>query len=309
MAINGQAIKQDFFLLASPPKVEVPITDKTGNNNGCCFILPALAETVITSDLKNDKHSVIWFFNQLFSDATLTLQQNNNGEYTDIQTLDGNAYGKFYEFGFFTNKYGEKAIGYQIDWQKVLTIEGEGDYRVKIEATPSFGDDFIDYSFEFCLKEYKNHRADKTVRISWYRNGQFGDLTLDSKKVDYGILDWFNQLRLPSSFFGRPSESQEKTYVKYESGAEIWTSDKRIETYTFLGYLYPAFLHNYLKRNMLAGDKITITDYNIKNPNTYIDKQVLYESSYEPKWSDDIDRATVELSFKQEYQNLVRKRD
>ncbi len=309
MAINGQAIKQDFLILAKPTVPEVAITDKSGNDNGCCFILPALAELSITSDLKNDKHSVIRFFGQLFTEATMTLQKNENGTYVDEDDLDGNTYGTFYEFGFFVNKYGESAIGFEIDWQKVLTVSGEGDYRVKFSATPEFGDVYEDFSFEFCLKKYTTARADKTVRVTWNRNGQFGDEKQDERKVDFGTLDWFNQLRLPDSFFGRPSEEQEKTYTKYESGAEIWTADKRLEKYTFIGYMYPTFLHNFLKRNMFAGDNILITDYNIKNPNTYVDKKVVYESSYDPKWNDDVDRATVELSFKQEYQNLVRKRD
>ena len=78
MAINGQAIKQDFLILAKPTLPEVAITDKTGNDNGCCFILPALAELSITSDLKNDKHSVIRFFGQLFTSAEMTLQDRKS---------------------------------------------------------------------------------------------------------------------------------------------------------------------------------------------------------------------------------------
>lgn len=309
MAINGQAIKQDFLILSKQIEPQTPITDKSGNDNGCCFILPALAELTITSDLKNDKHSVIWFFNQLFTTALMTLQKYENGVFEDIDELDSNTYGTFYGFGFFENKYGEKAIGYLIDWQKVLTTQGEGDYRVKIEATPIFGSYFEDYSFDFCLKQYLNHRADYTTRISWRRNGQYGDEKQDEKKIDFGILNWYNQIRLPNSFFGRPTEEQEKTYTKYESGAEIWTGDKRIEKYAFTGLLYPSFLHRFIQRNITSGDNILITDYNIRNPNTFIDKKVVYESSYEPKWNNDIDRATVELTFKQEYQNLVRKRD
>jgi hypothetical protein len=309
MAINGQAIKQDFLILSKQIEPETPITDKSGNDNGCCFILPALAELTITSDLKNDKHSVIWFFNQLFTTALMTLQKYENGVFSDIDELDSNTYGFFYDFGFFENKYGEKAIGYLIDWQKVLATQGEGDYRVKIEATPTFGADFEDYSFDFCLKQYLNHRADYTTRISWKRNGQYGDEKNDEKKIDFGMLDWYNQLRLPNSFFGRPTEEQEKTYTKYESGAEIWTGDKRIEKYAFTGILYPSFLHRFIQRNITSGDNILITDYNIRNPNTFVDKKVVYESSYEPKWNNDVDRATIELTFKQEFQNLVRKRD
>ncbi|MEG7750688.1 hypothetical protein U2087_15695, partial [Listeria monocytogenes] len=62
----------------------------------------------------------------------MTLQKNESGSYVDVDDLDSSTYGTFYEFGFFVNKYGESAIGYLIEWQKVLTVEGEGDYRVKI---------------------------------------------------------------------------------------------------------------------------------------------------------------------------------
>lgn len=305
--MNGQAIKQDFYILAKQTKQ--PETLVTEEQLECCFELQALAQEVETSELKNDKHSVIWFFDQLFSSAEITLQKHNGHDFEDVDVLDSNSYGTFYEFGFFVNKFGESAIGYQLNWHDVLVLQGEGDYRIKILATPTIGVLFEDYSFNFCLKTYTEARADNTTRISWNRNGQFGDIAQDERNNDFGTLDWFNELRLPNSFFGRPTTDQEKKFTKYAGGDEIWTTDSRVEKYVWLAYGYPAFMHNYLSRNITAGDVILITDYNISNPNKYVNKRVVFESNYAPEWLDDVDKANVEITFKQEYQNLVKKRD
>lgn len=307
MAINGQAIKQDFVILAKPTAPEITLVERP--QVGCCFNLIALAELTETSELKNDNHSVIWFFDQLFTEAEMTLEKHNGTDFEEKDVIDSNTYGTFYEFGFFVNKFGESAIGYQLKWHNVLVAWGEGDYRIKVSATPAIGDAFEDYSFTFCLKPYTDWRADNTTRFSWNRNGQFGDLKQDERKNDYGTIDWFNQLRLPDSFFGRPTNDQEKKFTKYQGGEEIWTTDIRVEKYVWIGYLYPAWLHNYISRNITAGDVVTVTDYNIKNPNRFINKRVVYESNYAPEWRDDVDKNTVELTFKQEYQNLVKKRD
>ncbi len=307
MAINGQAIKQDFSILAKPIKQETALAKK--NNLVCCFEMPALAETIETSEYKNDKHSVIWFFNQLFTSASMFLQKSDGTDYVTVDELDSNTYGTFYEFGFFQNKYNEKAIGYQLKWRNVLLTWGEGDYQIKVSSTPAIGSEFVDYSFQFCLKEYTDERANYTTRFEWNRNGQFGDLIDDERNNDYGTLDFGNQLRMPKSFFGRPTQDQEKTFTKYASGAEIWTGDVRIEKYIWIGDLYPAFMHNYIMRNITAGDNIKVTDYNLQNPNTYLNKKVVYESNYAPNWDNTVDKARIEITFKQEFQNLVRKRD
>ena len=304
---NGQAIKQDFVILSKSQDQQTILITK--QQEECCFELPALAEEVETSELRNDKHSVIWFFGQLFTGAEMILERHNGADFAEVDVLDSNTYGTFSAFGFFTNKFGEKAIGYQLNWRAVLLAWGEGDYRIKVEATPEIGAAFEDYSFNFCLKKYTEPRADMTTRISWNRNGQFGDIAQDERNNDFGTLNWFNQIRLPSSFFGRPTNDQEKKFTKYAGGNEIWTTDIRVEKYLWLGYSYPAFMHNYLSRNVTAGDDITITDYNLTNPNQFVNKKVVYESNYAPDWLDDVDKANIELTFKQEFQNLVKKRD
>jgi hypothetical protein len=309
MPINGQAIKQDFVILSKSVTQDTVLSEAV--QVGCCFELPALAELTETSELKNDQHSVIWFFSQLFTDAQLTLEKYNGTEFEEVDVLDDNTYGKFHEFGFFVNKFGESAIGYQLLWRNVLVAWGEGDYRIKVFASPELGGDFEDYSFTFCLKKYLEHRADHTVRINWNRNGQFGDQFDDTKLNDYGILDWFNQIRLPEAFFGFTTQEQEKQFTKYGSGAEVWTIDNRLEKYLLTLKLYPAYLHRYLMRNITVGDVLTITDYNIKNPNKFVNRRVVYESSHtpDPIGGIDFDKMNVELIFKQEFQNLVRKRD
>jgi hypothetical protein len=307
--MNGQAIKQDFYILQSSDKPKT--LSFAQEMNECCFMLPALAENEEnpTDLLKNDKHSVIWFFNDLFTEATLTLQKNTGNDFADIDDLDSDTYGELFPFGFFENKFNEKAIGYKIDWNKVLLIHGEGDYRISITASPSLGDDFTDTSFEFCLLTYNQERAEQTCQITWYRNGELGDPFTDEKLNDYGTLQWFNQLRLPDATFGMEKSTFEREFVKYQSGAKIWVKDAQKEEFQLILIRYPEWLHRFIRINILQSDEIFITDFNSQNPTTHVNRKIIPSSEYAPKWTFGSKFASVEMQFQQYFENLTHKRD
>jgi hypothetical protein len=82
--MNGQAIKQDFYVLR-PAVTDKPVVQEA-YNPGCQFYLPALAEYEPTDDHFNDKHSVIWFFDELFSDVKIYLQKLD-GDWEDVAEL------------------------------------------------------------------------------------------------------------------------------------------------------------------------------------------------------------------------------
>ena len=312
--MNGTCIKQDFWILAKDSTKPTPISTQDGIYNAdCCFVLPALAESIITdSEFKNDKHSVIWFFGELYTTApTMTLEKWNGNTWSTIATLNNDNFGNRYAFGFFKNKFEEKAIGYKIDWHTVLVNEngGEGDYRVKIVATPSIGDVFTDYSFEFCLREYTNSRADRTTYFTWYRNGQYGDAFIDEKLLDFGSINWFNGIRLPNSIFGFPTHTAEREAVKYQSGKLVWTKDELKEELNFTAQLYPEFLHRFIRTNILQADDIFVTDYNSQNPTPQVNRAVRPVGEYAPKWQRGATFASVELKFEPAIQNMAHKRE
>jgi len=305
--MNGQAIKQDFYILN---------TTGTGTNNldlipkkaECCFELPALAELSFTSKYKNDKHSVIWFFGELFPDAKIYIQKKVNGAYVDEELIN-DAYGTFKAFGFYTNKFTEKAIGYQIDWAKILVAKGEGVYRFKGEGTPSIGDAVAYYSFEFRLQKYTSDRADFTVRAEWYRKGILGSKESDAKIDDFGNLNYYNSLRLPRSIFGNDSSTYERTYIKYPNGSQIWTQDDQIEEMEWQIGRMPEPVHKFLRVDMMQSGRVIINDYNSQNPTKHIDEEVVPNSEYAPTWTQGVMFAPVRLKFNKYYQNKTHLRE
>lgn len=305
----GQAWKTDFLVISSNPKSLTPVTlAQVERPNECCFGLPALAETVFTSEYNNDEHSMISFLNNEFTNGQMYLQRFDAGVWSNVVGLTDDTYGTNFAYGFFETMYEEKAIGYLLDWAKVLTLQGEGRYRLRmfgilIDAT------FVNqYSLDFCLQEYKPHLADYSVRIDWYLNGNIGSLLSDERKEDYGTLDWFNQIRLPDSIFGNDKSAFERNFTRYDTGKKIWTQDNQVESYLLRISPVPNEIHRTLKINMLQADDIVITDYNSTNPTKHSKKSVIPTSDWEPNWVDGVEKASVEVEFQQAFENLQHKR-
>jgi hypothetical protein len=315
MPIYGQSTKADFLLIKDNPTPETKLSF-TQNESGCCFVLPVFAETVFTSDFYNDKFCPLFFWNRGFSTADLWLQKYVNGVWVDTVELnidDWTETNLAYDpsvFGFFENIYNEKAIGYQLSWRLVLTDSnlGAGTYRIKSTGTAIFGGTVSKYSLEFCLQEYTQPRADETVRIEWWLNGNIGNPDDDQLKRDYGTLNWYNQIRLPGSRFGYDTSQFEREFVKYQNGKEVWLTDKQIEEYILKTGYFDRATHRYIKIDILQADDIRITDYNIQNPTPNQNKFVIVNGNYEPVWQPGTLYAPVEIKFQQAYQNLNHKR-
>lgn len=310
----GQSSKENFTILWESPDSETVLSFPDSSTE-CCVSLPVLAESTRTNDLYNDSHGIIFFWNKAFISATLWLQKQVSGVWTDLEELDVNTWSTnltSYDptvFGFFENRYGQKAIGYQLDWQKVLDDKGEGTYRIKsVGSTLISGDEIEKYSLEFCLLEYTHDRADETVRINFWQNGNIGDSENDKLKIDFGTLNWFNQIRLPGAKFGFDTSQFEQTFTKYQNGQMKWTADNQVEEYILKTGRYDNELHRFIKTRVLQADEISITDYNISNATRHFNRFVIRAGNYEPVWSDFSNLAPVEIKFQQAYQNLTHKR-
>lgn len=304
MPINGQAQVQVFYVIRDDPKKANPSLANPENSD-CCFELPALAQYTPTDPIYNDKHSWIQFYSEAFATANLKLQKHNGSEFVDIASLVDNTYGKFFEYGFYETIYDEKAIGYLIEWTKVLNEKGEGDYRLKSAGVQVAGADVLNYSFEFCLREYTNDRADETIRMEWYKNGNSGSLTDDKRKLDYGILNWYNAIRLPDAYFGDDRSDFEDRYVKYQNGQMTWLQLNQIEEFSLRIGLIPNYLHRFIKIDVLQSGDIFLTDYNKNNATPHVNKKVIPSSDYSPRWATGTMLAPVDLKFKQGIQNLT----
>lgn len=305
--MNGQVIKETFYVMRTDATTAGQL--QPAMDTGCDFELPALAELEPTDDLFNDKTSIIWFFNDLYTSARIYLQKKVAGVWVDQSELTDNTYGTMYPLAFFTNKFNERALGYIIEWTKILNDLGVGIYRVRSTSVKSIGSAPDQFSFEFKLQVYTPGRADTTTRIEWTRNGVLGNTYDDMKIDDYGTLTWYNQLRIPNSTFGFDTGEVTREQVKYPNGEQVWISDEQEEELTWNVYLLPAFVHKFLRSDFMMCGSMTMTDYNSQVPTKNISRLVKPSSGYKPEWQMRTDKANVTVTFNPYFENLTHKRE
>jgi hypothetical protein len=315
---GGEVCKEIFFRAEEPAERKVRLDLPLFNQKECCFKLPVLAGElgVVDDPLYNDQTSILAKYDKnIYSDVVIVLQKWENGDWVDKQNLENGSLGADYEYGQFSD-FGSSDgrlnyVGSVVKWQLVMFFHGEGTYRFKFEESKFAlqGSESF-YLFEYCLKEYLPHRADCTVRFDWYTKGYRGDFENDQDIWDYtkvasrvGGDGWFNQMRLPDSFFGGNKSSYEREYIRYSNGQQVWISDEQVETYEFSSGMFPAELHDWIKTNILQADRILVTDYNKNNPNIITNKAIKPTSSYEPSWNYNNLKAFVTVEFEQEFQN------
>ena len=303
--MNGTVTRQDFTLIRSNPN-QTTTSIITQDFEDCCYVLPALAEIdTKTSDLKNDKHSVIWFFSNAFTFAELILQKKVNGVWTDAYPLSfDNTYGTNFVYGFYNTIYEEKAIGYLIDWFLVLNDLGIGNYRVKCNATQIDSTINNYYSFEFCLNEYSDYRANETVRLEWYKNGNVGSLLDDTKKEDFGTLNYYNSIRLPKSIFGRLKPTKTKNFTRYQTGEDVRLFDADEIEYTLNIDSAPLWLGKFINFDANYSNNLTITDYNERNHEVFIQKQVISKTSFSNEYDYDVKLIDFEFTYQPTFNNF-----
>ncbi len=232
-----------------------------------------------------------------YTDAEFKLQKYSNGSYSDIATLNNNDYGTFYDLGFYETIYAESAIGYLLDFNLVINDFGIGNYRIKCNAT------LIDttiknyYSFEFCLKEYSDYNADNTVRLDWNKNGNSGSLTDDTRKVDYGVLNWFNSIRIPNSYFGKLKPTKTKKTTKYQTGQVVRLSDLDEIEYSLICDRLPLWLVKFINFDANYNSEMYVTDYNSINFETYNKKQITSKTSFNNLSDYDVDVTLIDVEW------------
>lgn len=322
--MSGGEVCQFIFNKVVLPSVRKERLDIPAfTQNKCCFTLPVLAEVLGEGDnqLYNDKTSVLGRYDKyIYSDVVIVIQKYENGNWVDKANLEGGNLGTDYEYGqlseFGSTDKRLNYVGSIVNWQLVMYFYGEGTYRFKfVETLVASQPTESIYPFEFCLKTYMPHRADRTTRFEWYTKGFMGDYEDDTSIWDFvnvakyvGGEGWFNQLRLPDSFFGGNKSEYSREFIRYQNGQQVWLQDEQIESYQWHSGMYPAFLHDWIKTNIIQADRLLVTDYNKNNPNIIVNKAIKPASNYEPNWNYNNLNAMVSVDFEQEFQNRRKRR-
>jgi hypothetical protein len=305
---NNYLVDKEVYLIKDNPIVEETevITDKLLD---CCsdYVWRVFGNTANTSDeLKNDKNSFIWNFDNDVIDTAATIEitiWKNGSLLTDITD---DSYGKLYAYDFFRNSDNRSFVGYLINWGIVLNTHGAGLYHLQLEVNTIFGSQIILKTDTYCVKQYSEALADKTVRLEYYINGIIGDSKTDELTTDYGTINWYNSHRF-DGYFSFEKSRFEKDYIRYENGLDEKVTDEQFPEYVLDLKPIPAPKHNILRTDILQADKILITDYNTRNFDKYYQKSVQVISEYAPNILYlKTKLAPVKLNFKPAINNLKR---
>lgn len=300
---------QDFGLIpVNPVDEETEVLPPATLDCNSDYVWRVLADVGSSDPLKNDTTNFIeWYEKTGIASAKVYLCKCD-GAKIDLTALS--TYGTPYDFGFNImpnvnyNTNGEKAIGYHIEWKKVLTLIGEGIYYLQFEATTLFGSITIKKTPSYCLKKYTVARADGTVRIEYYLNGIIGKNENDKKVRDYLKSNWYNMHRFDGYFFYQNSQYKVDE-IQYQNGFIDEVEHGQTPEYLMKIKPIPFFKHDILRTDILMSNRILVTDYNTKNIDNYYQKEVKKNGNYEPivhPMQRQI--AGVDIKFKQAFNNL-----
>lgn len=220
---------------------------------------------------KNDYKTILE--KRVFSADTITFKLLDADDSDAVlATLNASTYGTYYDFGnaLFADYPNYK--GFEIDWNLVQLGFGYGRYKLRVERV-SLGTTYTKDSHVFNVVEFTETRANGTVRIETYQNGNL------QKRFDYTGLNWRQSTRI-KGFFG----NKKPTLIidNYEDfNREVREIQGKIEdTYYLNTDLLKAEIFNYLNYNGLRGNTILITDYNKPNQEIYRRKSI-YLTNFE----------------------------
>ena len=287
-------VTQSIGIIATNNQQAQPVVGDVGE---CCYQSPALASTTDNDEFKNDIKGFI--FKRNFSSESIDLILEKNGGAinggTDIP-LTNNDFGTYNNFGSYSGYPNYK--GYDLEWQKVLILEGPGTYQLRIDSTFITGTQ-TDYSIVFKLEEYTQEKAKGTFFIKSIMNGY-----LENVDFDFTGLNFTDGLRI-RGFFGNRQPEYEQENIIYTNRESVQVRSELINTYTCQTMLIPSCITQQIIEFFNFADVLYFTDYNYNNHvKTYNQKSVVFDSIESIEYSSLTTLAPLVLKYKDFVQNF-----
>lgn len=275
-------------------------------------------------------------FNSFLFDATTTVVSPNSMIFY-LQKLVGSSWvnqatlGLGSAYGTFTAKSSLCANlmwqGFNINWSKVITALGEGQYKFKV-AVSYFGKAGISCfaSPPFCLKAWDCWAVDQTAKFEvTYSGGRVG--SIDKKNCGGAFWDfccitrgtgkvttstpitWTDSLRL-GSYFGDESWDKERNKIKYQTGVIKRVRNEAISKFHWMSAPIPHWMHARLAvYGFNDADIIRLSDYNINNPEYDLNRFCVEDDgNYVPKYRKASRYSKVDVDFRAATQYQIRTR-
>lgn len=270
--------------IVQPPVID---EDEFCEPNECPYESLVLADTESADRFKNDVS--IFFKKALTRLGTVTFYLVEE-DGTEHEITDG-TYGAFWEKGDFT--YVPLMSAVQIHWKNVLTLLGEGCYKIKTSVSRLVGEPIVTYSCCYKLLQYSCDKAEKTVRITSVQNGNFKDLGINFKGINLT-----GDIRFDATFGREQIEVNNTMYVGVNDVKKLNAQDQR-STFTLTSKLVPhiCITHPLFKYHLRATELyVTVYDrYNHRQD--YIQYPVFFDSPDEIKYFDYNTNAALVLNF------------
>lgn len=217
----------------------------------CCYVNIVFGDLGDTDPYHND-YTGSWYKRQLPNTTVDFKLYNVNTAAT--YALNDATYGTFVDFGGVQTEL----TYYIVDWRKVLSLLGEGNYQIKQELTIA-GISVDIYSDTFTLKQFSIAKADGTVRIDTIMDGK-----LIAKDTDFNNSGYKTSMRL-RGFFGRAEYSYEQDNLAKRDYSYMQNTMSSKREYKFQGLQLPECITDQLFNFVLFGAELFISDYNGNN--------------------------------------------
>jgi len=236
-----------------------------------------------------------------FATDTITFKLLKDG--LVVATLNASTYGVLYDFGnaLFVNSdvsFPDYKAFY-VDWNLVQLGFGYGKFVVRVEIV-SLGVTYTYDSHKFNVVEYNAYRADGTVKIEGYQNGNL------QKHFDFTGLNFPQMYRLKGKFGDKTPTLILDDYKDFNRKNHEIQSEIQ-DTFILNTELLPSNIFNYINYILLRANTLLITDYNLQNQELYRTKPVKFNGFKEVQNHELTRVASFVYEFKHKTENDIKR--
>jgi hypothetical protein len=227
----------------------------------CCYSNLVFGDVADTDPYKNDFSSV--FFQRQTPTDTVTFEIIPASTGVPVALVDV-THGVFYPIG--ATNTNPNLTYFKVEWRKILSVLGEDTYTLrKIITIAGVGPTNVD-SNSFQLKPFSIAKANNTVRIDSIQDG-----TLNVRDTDVNFKNSLYETSLRvTGYFGDAQDSIEQDNVVFSSkkGKKYYEDQITMSNdpeYTFQANNIPECISSELRKFVIYGNEIFISDYNTNN--------------------------------------------
>ena len=281
---NGSPMTLQGFATAAIPNVLVPQVFAEEEDRAfvvqCCYDNLTLAGG--SEPFQNDIKAVLF---KAF-DQTDTINFFLEKQTVEIASLNDNTLGTFFPIGSFPTQ--PLLAGFKLEWEKVLSAHGEGNYKIRIERNLVIGNDII-FTINYNLKKFSAELADNTIWIEWIHNGEI------LNELNYTGIEWFQSIRLPGFFGNKQMEFEEEIFKDSNFQTFQIRNELTFPRMVEIGPI-PSCIGDFLP-NLVQANIIQITDYNLRNHDYFLQQKVVKLSEINETTYDRERQAVYNLTF------------